>query len=105
MFSAHPRTTLRAIVWLFLLGFITHSTYAGSGDEPHYLAIAHSAAFDFDLDLANNYGANEPLIGGGGLAAEAHARPGRGGVIRPVHDVGMPVLFAPAVRVLRPLAG
>jgi hypothetical protein len=105
MFSAHPRTTLRAIVWLFLLGFITHSTYAGSGDEPHYLAIAHSAAFDLDFDLANNYGANEPLISGGGLAAEAHARPGHDGVIRPVHDVGMPMLFAPVVRVLRPLAG
>jgi hypothetical protein len=104
MFSAPPRTTLRAIVWLFLLGFITHSTYAGSGDEPHYLAVAHSAAFDLDFDLANNYGANEPLIGGGGLAAEAHARPGRDGVIRPVHDVGMPLLFAPVVRVLRPLA-
>ena len=59
---------LRTIVALVLLGFITHSTNAGSGDEPHYLAIAHSIAFDGDLDLANNYGANEPLIAGGGLA-------------------------------------
>jgi hypothetical protein len=104
MLSAHPKTTLRAIVWVFLLGFITHSTYAGSGDEPHYLAIAHSAAFDLDFDLANNYGANEPLIAGGGLTADAHVRPGRGGVIRPVHDVAMPALFAPLARVLRPFA-
>jgi hypothetical protein len=57
---------LRTIVALVLIGFITHSTNAGSGDEPHYLAIAHSIAFDGDLDLANNYGANEALIAAAG---------------------------------------
>lgn len=97
------RTALRATVVLVLLGLITHSTYAGSGDEPHYLAIAHSAAFDFDLDVANNYGAGEPLIAGGGLQPENHVRPGVGGVARPVHDIGMPLLFAPVSRVLVPL--
>jgi hypothetical protein len=96
--------TLRLAIALVLLGLLTHGTFAGSGDEPHYLAIAHSVAFDHDLDLANNYGANEPLIGGGGLAPESHLHAGVGGVMRPVHDVGMPLVFAPAVRVLRPLA-
>ena len=95
---------LRTIVALVLIGFITHSTNAGSGDEPHYLAIAHSIAFDGDLDLANNYGANEPLIAGGGLVAENHVHEGTGGVVRPVHDVGLPLLFAPIARVLRPAA-
>ncbi|HET7219428.1 MAG TPA: hypothetical protein VFJ02_15330 [Vicinamibacterales bacterium] len=87
-----------------LWGLITHGTYAGSGDEPHYLAIAHSIAFDGDVDLANNYGANEPLIGGGQLQPEAHVRAGVDGVARPVHDIGMPLVFAPYVRVAAPVA-
>ena len=99
-----PLAALRTIVALVLLGFITHGTNAGSGDEPHYLAIAHSIAFDGDLDLANNYGANEPLIAGGGLIPENHVHEGAGGIVRPVHDVGLPLLFAPVARVLRPAA-
>jgi hypothetical protein len=97
------RRILRLIVVLVLWGLITHGTYAGSGDEPHYLAITHSIAFDFDLNLANNYGASEPLIGGGSLAPENHVRTLPGGVVRPVHDIGMPLLFAPVVRVLVPI--
>jgi hypothetical protein len=101
--NPHKRILLIAVA-LVLLGLITHGTYAGTGDEAHYLAIAHSIAFDHDLDLANNYGAAEPLIGGGGLAPEYHVRAGVGGVVRPVHDVGLPLLFAPIVRVARPTA-
>ncbi len=97
------RRALQAIVVLVLWGLITHGTHAGTGDEPHYLAIAHSVAFDGDLDLGNNYGANEPLVGGGVLQPEAHVRPGVGGVARPVHDVGLPLLFAPIVRLAVPL--
>jgi hypothetical protein len=95
--------TLVLLVVVGLWGLATHGTYAGSGDEPHYLAIAHSLAFDGDLDVANNYGTAEPLIAGGSLAPEAHARPGRAGTLRPVHDVGLPLLLAPYVRVARPL--
>ena len=97
------RRSLQAIVVLVLWGLITHGTHAGTGDEPHYLAIAHSIAFDGDLDLANNYGANEPLVGGGVLQPEAHVRPGIDGTARPVHDIGMPVVFAPFVRLAVPL--
>lgn len=82
---------------------MTHGNYAGSGDEPHYLAVAHSVAFDADFDLSNNYGANEPLVGAGVLQPEVHVRPGAGGVARPVHDIGMPLLFAPYVRLAVPL--
>ena len=94
---------LLTIVVLALWGLITHGTFAGSGDEPHYLAVAHSIAFDSDFDLSNNYGDAEPLIAGGALTPEAHVRPGVGGVMRPVHDVGLPMLFAPYVRVAVPL--
>jgi hypothetical protein len=98
------RGRLAVIVVIVLAGLLTHSTYAGSGDEPHYLAIAHSLAFDFDLDLSNNYGASEPLIADGKLDPERHTPPGMDGIPRPVHDIGMPLLFAPYVRVARPAA-
>jgi hypothetical protein len=97
--SRRARRAVQAIVAIVLWGLITHGTYAGSGDEPHYLAIAHSIAFDGDVDLSNNYGANEPLVGGGVLEFERHVQPGAGGVLRPVHDVGLPLLAAPIVRV------
>lgn len=90
------------MVFLVLWGFITHGTYAGSGDEPHYLVIAHSLAFDRDLDVSNNYGRDEPLVAGGELEPGLHARPGAGARLRPVHDVGLPALFAPYVLIARP---
>ena len=95
---------IAAIVIAVLWGLITHSTYAGSGDEPHYLAIAHSLGFDGDLDLGSNYGAAEPLIADGALEPEGHVRPDADGVLRPVHDVGLPAVFAPYVRLVRPVA-
>ena len=98
-----PRRGLQTVVLLALWGLLTHGTYAGSGDEPHYLAIAHSIAFDGDFDLTNNYGAAEPLVGAGVLRPDAHVRTGVDGTARPVHDIGMPLLFAPVVRVLVPL--
>ena len=92
------------VVFLVVWGLATHGTYAGSGDEPHYLIIAQSLAFDGDLDVANNYAQPDNLIGAGGLQPEAHARPGRDGVLRPIHDIGLPLLFAPYVRVVYPFA-
>ena len=46
---------LALVVVLVLWGLITHGTYAGTGDEPHYQIMAHSLAFDRDLDLTNDY--------------------------------------------------
>ena len=87
---------LVAIVFAVVWGLITHGTFAGSGDEPHYLMIAHSLAYDADLDLTNDY-RDATLIGGGTLEHGTHAvlHDGR---LRPVHDVGMPLVFAPMVR-------
>ena len=85
------------LVFVVVWGLITHGTYAGSGDEPHYLVIAHSIVFDADIDLTNNY-SDAKLIAGGTLEAGAHARP-HDGRLRPVHDIGMPIVFAPVVRV------
>ena len=101
--AARARRALAVVVVLVLWGFGTHGTFAGSGDEPHYLAIAHSLAFDGDLDLQNNYGPREPLVAGGTLEPGPHVRD-VGGTLRPVHDVGLPLIFAPFVRVAAPLA-
>lgn len=99
-----PAATLLVATVLIVWGLITHGTYAGSGDEPHYLMIARSLAFDGDLDLVNDYAAPDNLVGGGTLAPEAHLRPGRSGMLRPVHDIGLPVMAAPLVRVMYPLS-
>ena len=84
-----------------LWGLITHSTYAGTGDEPHYLAIAHSLAFDRDLEMSNNYVADESIVGG--VAPGSHVLPGRDGKLRPLHDIGMPLLFVAYIALIHPL--
>jgi hypothetical protein len=83
------------VVVLVLWGLITHGTSAGTGDEPHYEIITHSLAFDRDFDVTNDYGDLRNRALGGVFEAGAHARPGKDGRLRPVHDVGMPLLFVP----------
>ena len=78
-----------------LCGLITHGTHAGTGDEPHYQIIAHSIAFDRDIALANNYADRESLVFAGQLDVGQHALPGRNGQLRPVHDIGLPLLVSP----------
>ena len=96
--------TLLGITVLVVWGLITHGTFAGSGDEPHYLMIARSIAFDGDVHLANDYADPANLIGAGTVVPGQHVRPGRNGVPRPVHDIGLPLLAAPIVGVLYPFA-
>ena len=93
------RRTIASLVFLSVLlftwGLDTHGNFAGSGDEPHYAMIAHSLVFDRDLDLSNDYDDASNLVGAGGLRPETHAVRGDNGQLRPVHDIGLPVLFAP----------
>jgi hypothetical protein len=86
------RRWLQISVAAFLLSLATHGNFSGSGDAVHYMMIAHSIAFDRDLDVANDYADPDNLIQ---VHHEAHARPGRGGVLRPVHDIGLPLVAAP----------
>jgi hypothetical protein len=87
---------LVAAVFAVVAGLISHGTFAGSGDEPHYLTIAHSIAFDRDLDLTNNY-RDAALIGGESFEPGAHVVEKHGRLL-PVHDIGMPLAMAPVVR-------
>ena len=89
------RFWLRLILVAVLLGLISHGHFAGSGDPVHYMTIARSLVFDGDLDVANDYTDPDTLIQKGGLEMGAHARTGPGGVVRPVHDVGLPLISAP----------
>lgn len=88
------------VVWvtiLFVWGLDTHGNWAGTGDEPHYAMIAHSLVFDRDFDLANDYAEPGNLVnrGGGPQDPGAHVRIGRNNIVRPVHDVGLPIIAAP----------
>jgi len=96
---------LALLVFLVLWGLITHGTSAGTGDEPHYEIITHSLVFDHDLDVTTDYQNLNNRALGGVFEPGAHARPGVDGRLRPVHDVGMPLLFAPYYAVAYVLAG
>ena len=61
------RLPLRPPLVFFLLPFVLYlvsqpwveSRRQPDGDEPYYLLLAHSLAFDHDTDLANNYAAQD----------------------------------------------
>jgi len=88
-------------VWLATL--ISHGHHGGDGDAAHYLIITHSLAFDGDLDLTNDYGPGTHLVFEGTLEPGSHAHV-RESALRPVHDVGLPLIAAPFFRVTYELA-
>ncbi len=84
-----------AFVFLYVWTLTTHGKFSVSGDEPHYLIVAHSLVFDRDLDVANNYANNDArLFGHDHLAMGPHASVDRFGKTESVHDIGLPVLLA-----------
>jgi hypothetical protein len=93
--SSRWRALLCWAVGLVLFGLITHGHHAGSGDALHYMMITHSLAADLDLDMADDYRDPNNIVSGGEDIAGNHVRPGRGGTLRPVHDVGMPLPWTP----------
>ena len=96
---------LCAAVVLVLWGLITHGTSAGTGDEPHYQMMTYSLAFDRDLDLTNDYTNRENLALYGRFEAGPQVQAGKDGRLRSVHDIGMPLLFAPYYAVAYMLTG
>jgi hypothetical protein len=83
---------LAAIVPLALAGW----WIPPSGDEPHYLIVAHSLLSDGDLDLADDYGGREyaPFHR---AALSPHYKPGfQAGSRYSLHGVGLPILLLPA---------
>jgi hypothetical protein len=86
------RAAIGTIVVVVMIGLIAHGNYAASGDALHYMVIAHSIAFDRDVDLDNDYSDPSRIIT---EPAGGHAQRGRNGVLRPMHDVGLPFVAAP----------
>jgi hypothetical protein len=72
-----------------------------TGDEPHYLLVAESIAFDGDVDLRNDYASRERTLRvvnvfplDYNVQAAVYKRSGE---LRPLHGVGLSILLAPAV--------
>jgi hypothetical protein len=72
-----------------------------TGDEPHYLLVAESIAFDGDFDLTNDYASRERtlrVVNVFPLDPTYHAADyGGAGKLRPLHGVGLSALLAPGV--------
>jgi hypothetical protein len=94
--------TMFVVVWTLT----THGKYSADGDEPHYLMVTRSLWADHDIDLANNYGANDGrLFGHDPLEAGAHARVDRRQRLSPVHDLGVSIALVPVYAIAEPIAG
>jgi hypothetical protein len=87
-----------AVIFLVTWGLTTHGKYSVTGDEPHYLMVAQSLLADHDLDVANNYAANDgAAFGASGVKPEQHIRQNNQGRTLPVHDIGVPIVLAPVL--------
>lgn len=104
-----------AIPWPALLRFLLFfgvycacsahvlKVYEVTGDEPHYLLVAHSLAYDGDFNLTNNFQARDyEAFYSYELSPETDHQAidflGNG-VLLSKHDMGLPLLIAPFYRV------
>jgi hypothetical protein len=97
---------LGACLWIFyLLSGAWPWGWRNTGDQPHYLLMARSLAFDHDLDLANNYKQAEwrAFYDRPDLAPQYPARPD--GSLYSEHKPLLPLLAAPLFPALGPMAG
>src|SRR5437773_1802260 len=93
------------VCFLFTWTLTTHGKYSASGDEPHYLMVAHSLVYDRDLDLANNYAHDDGRwFGHDHLQAGPHVRLAHTGHLLSVHDIGLPLLVLPVYAVAQRIA-
>lgn len=94
-----------AAIFLVTWGLTTHGKYSVTGDEPHYLMVAQSLLADRDIDVANNYAANDgAAFGASGLKPDQHIRRTAAGRTLPVHDIGVPIALAPVLAVAKIIA-
>ncbi|MBN2753628.1 MAG: hypothetical protein JXR81_02050 [Candidatus Goldbacteria bacterium] len=90
-----------ASFFIFFAAVTSYVTFAypPTGDEPHYLLIARSIVFDFDVDLKNNYenDASYRDFYPAFLEYEnIHNTPGSGGKgLYSLHSIGLPLLISP----------
>ncbi len=101
-----PSRPAAAFFLLPLLAYLSLLPWASGrrppdGDEPHYLLLTHSLAYDFDTDLANNYAAKDSRAF---VARDLGPQPGdpvgRGGELYSRHTMMLPLLLAVPYRLL-----
>ena len=98
-----PFFVLPLVVYLAILPW-SWSKHSPVGDEPHYLLLTHSLAFDLDTDLANNYADDDSLS-----FIDRRLKPqlgdpvGRNGELYSRHNMLLPLVLAPAYRLFGPL--
>ncbi|MEA3346384.1 MAG: hypothetical protein U9Q78_09140 [Chloroflexota bacterium] len=88
---------------LFLVSFVAYASITPwivrhwqlTGDEPYYLLIAHSLAFDHDFDLANNYQNKDYTYFYPASSLNAHTVRRGDGKEYSWHGIGLPLLLAP----------
>jgi hypothetical protein len=99
---ARPHVAFFALPLLAYLAILPWSTSQRppDGDEPYYLLVAHSLAYDLDADLANNYADGDSLHF---LPRRLEAQPGdpvgQHGEMYSRHNVMLPLLLALPYRV------
>jgi hypothetical protein len=82
-------------IYAALVPWVTR-VWQRTGDEPHYLLAAHSLVVDHDFDLRNNYDRGDFLAFWTGEALDRHVVAGASGAQVLSHNVGLPLLIAPA---------
>ncbi len=82
---------LAGLVVYLGVGYLVSSKVGLSGDEPHYLLIAYSLLHDRDLEVQNNYGAEDYRSFYAGKI-EPRLAPG---TAYSVHGIGLPLLLLP----------
>ncbi|HEV8238897.1 MAG TPA: hypothetical protein VGS57_05980 [Thermoanaerobaculia bacterium] len=99
---ARPHFAFFALPLLAYLAILPWSTSQRppDGDEPYYLLVTHSLAYDFDADLANNYAAGDSLRF---LPRRLEPQPGdpvgQHGELYSRHNVVLPLLLALPYRI------
>lgn len=102
--DAQPRRYL-LLLFLFALHVLPFASRAAliGGDEPHYALMAHSIAFDFDLQIADDYeavGSGASFAGrkAAGKHLDRHVRSVHGNEVFS-HPIGLPLIATPVVLV------
>jgi len=95
---AWPFFALPLIVYLSLLPW-SALHHAPAGDEPYYLLLTHSIAYDFDADLENNYVEGDSLhFSERRLGRQPGDPVGGRGQMYSRHNALLPLLLAPGYR-------
>ncbi len=85
------RVGLGGFIFYLAVGYWISARVGLSGDEPHYLLVTYSLLHDFDLEVQNNYGAeNYRSFYQGKIEPRLAA-----GTRYSVHGIGVPILLAP----------